>query len=861
MSHDEAVASLNSTGSLYETRHATRCCNTSPILYPLALYGIQRIERSELTIRLIPAAASVLTVAALLFLLPWAGISRQAAFIAALLAAVSAEAIFHARDAREYSVDALLAVLLIAGLLLYLRDRRKVLLSAALFLSPLVQYGLVILGIAALATAFIAPRDGAGIPPVPDLGKLGSYQSRLWAWLRARLDLTVPGVSFLAGCAATWQATLRHHHDAQGWGSNDYLAEHYFDRDGSLVEAATFAVFRIWDTLAWHLPVVVAALTLAAFGALLLRSAARRRVHPILVVTLLTLGIAAILAVVVIYPLGGTRQTIYLSPLLFLTAGLAFAETAGQLAAYARKEWLGPATLAGLGLLIALAGIATIRESGIYARKGYEYADFYAGLKERFRPDDAVYAAGILYPRTAFYWRDNPAWPRRWRCANDLGTGCARETVNLLLRELPTAQRIWLLHSGHRDALSGVFEHQTLQAWEARGIIKPVAVGSDSTAYLMGDTSFLDREYQSMQEKYRAIAAGQPRRRADFDLYVADNSLYLLKELCTAADVTGAFTVDIIPIREEDLSVERRRFGSERRHFLFQERGSLFDGKCLAMERLPNYSIAELKLHRFLAPAGVIWKTDLDLKPDYYSSAYREIVAGEPAARGVFDLYLKDDTLYYYKAVCAAEDRASRFFLHFVPVVASDLPAERRAYGVGNGDFDFAEYGTIFDGKCLAAAALPDYPVAAIRSGQFILGAERLWETEFYLDLTEHYRAAYPALTANPPAAREGFDLYLEADRLHYVKEDCSAADTEARFLLHFVPVEVGDLPAERREYGSENRDFDFAGRGARFGGKCMATVGLPDYPVAAIRTGQFVIGEPPLWTVAVAVGAAADSR
>ena len=40
-----------------------------------------------------------------------------------------------------------------------------------------------------------------------------------------------------------------------------------------------------------------------------------------------------------------------------------------------------------------------------------------------------------------------------------------------------------------------------------------------------------------------------------------------------------------------------------------------------------------------------------------------------------------------------------------------------------------------------------------------------------------------------------------------------------------------------------------------------MATVGLPDYPVAAIRTGQFVMGEPPLWTVELVVGAATDSR
>ena len=101
----------------------TRNGNTSPILYPLFLYVIQKVESSPLSVRMIPAAASVLTIAALLFLLPRVGVSRWAAFIAALLAAGSVEAIRHAQHVREYSVDALVAVLMIVGLLSYLRGR------------------------------------------------------------------------------------------------------------------------------------------------------------------------------------------------------------------------------------------------------------------------------------------------------------------------------------------------------------------------------------------------------------------------------------------------------------------------------------------------------------------------------------------------------------------------------------------------------------------------------------------------------------------------------------------------------------------------------------------------------------------
>lgn len=50
-----------------------------------------------------------------------------------------------------------------------------------------------------------------------------------------------------------------------------------------------------------------------------------------------------------------------------------------------------------------------------------------------------------------------------------------------------------------------------------------------------------------------------------------------------------------------------------------------------------------------------------------------------------------------------------------------------------------------------------------------------------------------------------------------------------------------------------DNRDFAFAGRGAHGDGKGMVPGGLPDYPMAAIRTGQFVSGEPPAWSVELA--------
>ena len=80
---DEATAANNAGGALTEVIPNTRCCNSSPILYPLALWVVQKVDVSIFSVRVLPATASVLTVAVMLFLLPRLGVSRWAAFLAA----------------------------------------------------------------------------------------------------------------------------------------------------------------------------------------------------------------------------------------------------------------------------------------------------------------------------------------------------------------------------------------------------------------------------------------------------------------------------------------------------------------------------------------------------------------------------------------------------------------------------------------------------------------------------------------------------------------------------------------------------------------------------------------------------------
>ena len=120
------------------------------------------------------------------------------------------------------------------------------------------------------------------------------------------------------------------------------------------------------------------------------------------------------------------------------------------------------------------------------------------------------------------------------------------------------------------------------------------------------------------------------------------------------------------------------------------------------------------------------------------------------------------------------------------------------------------------------------------------------------LDLTPHRTTRLDAL-AREPLARSTFDLYTADGYFVYVKEQCGQGDLEHRFFLHIVPERTGDLPEERRQVGFDNLDFDFFLRGALFDGKCAARIPLPDYPVSAVRTGQFgPAGE--LWSAEAAL-------
>ncbi len=109
----------------------------------------------------------------------------------------------------------------------------------------------------------------------------------------------------------------------------------------------------------------------------------------------------------------------------------------------------------------------------------------------------------------------------------------------------------------------------------------------------------------------------------------------------------------------------------------------------------------------------------------------------QPAIRSDWDVYLSENTLVYVSEPCARADTEATFFLHLYPVAVNDLPDDRRQHGFDNLDFYFDQRGMIFDGICMATAALPEYDIDRIETGQYVPmdgGFEHFWEGEIGLD-------------------------------------------------------------------------------------------------------------------------------
>ena len=146
-------------------------------------------------------------------------------------------------------------------------------------------------------------------------------------------------------------------------------------------------------------------------------------------------------------------------------------------------------------------------------------------------------------------------------------------------------------------------------------------------------------------------------------------------------------------------------------------------------------------------------------------------------------------------------------------------------------------------------AKYPSYRVVSGDGGDD--ADDAVWRRSVYgapivtvLDVRARSEAAFErdyaaARASEPDATAGGFDIYRVGGSLTYIKEGCGEDDALGTFSLRVFPSRWRDLPAAAREAGLdyEPSRFAFLRYGAEFGGACLISAPLPDYPIHALET------------------------
>ena len=200
----------------------------------------------------------------------------------------------------------------------------------------------------------------------------------------------------------------------------------------------------------------------------------------------------------------------------------------------------------------------------------------------------------------------------------------------------------------------------------------------------------------------------------------------------------GHFFLHVVPFTPEKLHAERTNASSDfvnldrLPHSPMRRHG----GECVFSVPLPDYPLSAVRTGRYTTVGEGV------------DVVYRELWSMRfqmRLAHSVWDLYAsaRGRALDYVKSPCGPADTEARFFLHVFPLQSADLrdlPVAGVLRRYANLDFEWGENGLRTDGACRISVALPDFPIAFVRTGQFrdgVLSSKRLWSARIDFDEVE----------------------------------------------------------------------------------------------------------------------------
>ena len=708
LDHDEAVAANNTRGTLDEVLPNTRASNSSPILWPLGLWAIQKIESSHISLRIVPAVASTLTVAALVLLLPRAGLRRSSAFLAGVLMAVSTAAIHEAQDVREYSIDVLLATIMLVGALLYIDGKKKWMLLICLFIAPLLQYGLALFGAAVLVmivTRKWLDRREDGQP------------------LTSLLSFSILPILVLAsGSILTWAITLRYH--GTGWASGGYLEHYYYQGDLADVPAvASFVYQQLRDLVDYHVETIPTAMIIVVIVVAVILSK-DFRFSGILILALSATAVAAVAALAGLYPLGGTRHSLIWGPIIIIAfAHAASLATERIVQGIPRSTRYSPVIHQAIFIAMPLA-ICTIGFSDIK-----KYQDVYADpeailpvlevLNDQREDGDIVVWSRRAESALIYYEGTIPDWSRF--CT-------AEESCLRILRELPNdVNRIWLAPYGYPYG-NGMYGYHLLSHIFDQNLIHHKI--DDSVSLFLVTDARMAAQYFMVFEKNQGEILENPGdialRTDRYEVYLEKRTiLYVSSENCGDIAENDYVVLQIFPVDQSDLSGSAAETGYENLEFRFQSFRVVFGEKCFAVMFLPEYPIDRIWTG---ARGGDLRYIDLraSLRPVDIDEEFIDRLAPPVLEHDGWLVYSEGSHLVYVGG-CGSDQQTPPFFLHLYPADAAELPVGAREHGFENRDFSFSNVSGALGDACVAVRELGDYLIDYIHTGQYD-ETGKIWE-------------------------------------------------------------------------------------------------------------------------------------
>ncbi len=438
---DEAVAANISRGTLAQTLVLTRCEHSAPIAHPVVLYAVEKVAAGPLAVRSPSLVASVLAVFLMLYFVTIPSIDHKTAALSALMLSVSAVQIRFAQEVREYSLSVLYAALLLYFFMSYVSHREEhnsqAPLYLTLFFAPLIQYGLVLFSFGILAALLILRFTDSKL------------QVRIAQIMKASVFL-------VAGGLLSFVLTLRYQWGETPW----YLQENYFTLGTGFLH---FVRSNTQQLLTFLLPGVAAALVSAvAILFHLVTSIRARIVSPLAVLAITSFGIVLVCAVLHRYPYGGTRQCLFLAPLLCLLGSASLVQVANRFRGVVSRT-----VFVAIACIVVVSGIFQICSMKPYSEVE-DVQRILLGLQNRFEPGDGVYIYSGAVPAVDFYVKKRD---QRFTYG-DFHREAPEEYVSeILVGLLPETNRVWLLFSHIYDKEDRRILHDLSSDWEVEQIL------------------------------------------------------------------------------------------------------------------------------------------------------------------------------------------------------------------------------------------------------------------------------------------------------------------------------------------------------------------------------------------------------